>query len=97
MHQTEHVQGLDELEDEKLQKLKRFIASKIGEKGAAAATPEADFGLLIGALLPEHMVLEDEDVWEEDLLLTSVASDMQQETEDRASRLDNRTSLSASA
>lgn len=87
VHQTQHVQGLEELEDTKLQRLKAAIANRMRTGDGAAHAPDADFGLLLGALLPEHMVVEDEGVWEEGTLLIAVASDMQQECEERTAQL----------
>ena len=75
VRQVQQVQGLAQLEDEKLRNLRHFISG-----GAAAgddAEPAIDLSLLLGALLPEHLVREPDDVWDEELLLAKVAAELQ--------------------
>ena len=80
MRQVQQVQGLDDLEDANLRRLKQYISGK-GGTGVGDAEPAFDLSLLISALLPEHLVREPDEVWEEELLLTAVASELQSQGE----------------
>lgn len=90
-HQLQHLQGLKELESENMQRLRRHINSKTREGAHVQPRLDGDaslgLNLLMGALLPEHMIIEHDEFWDENLLLTAVASDLHQETEDQAAGL----------
>lgn len=78
VRQVQQVHGLEQLEDAKLRNLKQFISGA----GSAAregdgAEPAIDLSLLLSALLPEHLVREPDEVWDEELLLTKVAAELQ--------------------
>lgn len=77
--QVQYVDGIDQLESAKLQRLRHYISRKSSHTDTGDHDP-LDLGLLIGVLLPEHMVVEDDDCWDEDLLLTAVASDLEQQS-----------------
>ena len=74
VHHVQHVKGLDELESASLKHLKETIRARMSEGDDSQPAIEADFGMLLSALLPEHLVQETSDSWEEDALLTEVAS-----------------------
>jgi Intraflagellar transport protein 43 len=76
VHQHIEVPDLAEMESKPMQELKACIASQLAA-GPNSTGSVLDFGILLEALLPEDMVHEDCDVWDEDGLLTSVGSELQ--------------------
>jgi Intraflagellar transport protein 43 len=83
IHQSEHVRSVRELESRSMQKLKDFLLSKDEEHGGEPL----DLSILLAHLLPEDRVMEPEEVWDEDLLLTEVASELQQRSDDQEAAL----------
>jgi hypothetical protein len=90
-HQLQHLQSLKELESEEMQRLRQHISKKtrIGTHGLPSPDRDTslDMNLLMGELLSKHLIIEHDEFWDENLLLTAVASDLHQETEDRAAGL----------
>lgn len=81
--QVQYVDGIDDLESAKLQRLRHYVSRKTSNTETGTHAP-LDLSLLMGLLLPEHMLLEEDEVWDENLLLTAVASDLHQQTKGRA-------------
>jgi hypothetical protein len=83
VRQVQQVQGLEELESEKLHRLKEYVKNKaLG--GSYDDTSQIDLSLLIANLLPESAIQEPDEEWDPELLLTAVASDLQSHSECRA-------------
>jgi hypothetical protein len=83
VRQVQQVQGLDELESEKLHRLKEYVKNKaLG--GSYDDASQIDLSLLISNLLPESAIQEPDVTWDPELLLTAVASDLQSHSEYRA-------------
>jgi Intraflagellar transport protein 43 len=73
VHQSEHVRSVRELESKSMQQLKEFLRSKDLEHSGEPL----DLSILLAYLLPEDRVVDPDEVWDEELLLTAVASDLQ--------------------
>ena len=63
------MRSLPELESSGLATVKMHLAHKFG--------PHVDFSALLSVVLPEEQLVEGEDVWDEDLLLTEVVSELE--------------------
>lgn len=81
VHRSKQVQSLEELEDEGLGRLKRHMQGST-QQGI-------DLTPLTACLLPEHLVVEPDEFWDKDLLLTQVASELQKEQEAREALMDS--------
>lgn len=66
VHVTQNMHSLPELESTGLQAVKMHLAHKFGA--------HVDFSTLLSVVLPEEQLVEPDDVWDEDLLLTEVVS-----------------------
>jgi hypothetical protein len=83
LRQVQQVQGLEELESEKLHRLKEYVKNK-ALSGSYDDTSQIDLSLLMSNLLPEKLIQEPDELWDAELLLTAVASDLQSQSENRA-------------
>lgn len=69
VHVTQNMHSLPDLESAGLQTVKMHLAHKFG--------PHVDFSTLLSVVLPEEQLVEKNDVWDEDLLLTEVVSELE--------------------
>jgi hypothetical protein len=69
VHVTQNTHSLLDLESNGLQSVKSHLADKYGA--------HIDFTTLLSVLLPEEQLVENNDVWDEDLLLTEVVSELE--------------------
>jgi hypothetical protein len=69
VHVTQNMQSLLDLESNGLQSVKSHLADRYGA--------HIDFTTLLSVLLPEEQLVENNDVWDEDLLLTEVVSELE--------------------
>lgn len=83
IHQSEHVRSVRELESKAMQQLKEFLHSKDQEHSGEPL----DLSSLLAHLLPEERVVDPDEIWDEELLLTAVASDLQARADDQEAAL----------
>lgn len=81
VHKTQHIQSLRELELVGLSRLKGMMGGHPGETSV-------DLSLLTRCLIAEDLAFEEDLYWDEELLLTEMASELQSDREGSAALVD---------